>query len=273
MAVMRNSPRRAVAEIKTSNPSKRRCGFLRWHLIAVLTALSLEACVSPAARVTRVPVQPEIVQSSMRFQKEYLLTAGDQVEVLVSRVPEASHSVTIRPDGNISLPLLQDVKAAGLTPRELGAQLTTLYGQRLTNPEVTVIPSQVRASMVYVVGDVNTGSGVAVPLRDAPTAMQAVTAASGLRRSAAAREVAILRLSDDGYLQAIRVGAGVGGQPGPYMAMRSTLLRPDDVIFVPESKRSQVARFLDDFVNRPVQGINGLLGIYTSYRLIQFVTR
>jgi len=231
------------------------------------------ACVSPHASVSRVPVQPEVLQSSMRFKKEYVLAPGDQMEVLVRRVPEVSHTVMIRPDGNISLPLLQDVAAAGLTPRELNEKLTKLFSQRLTDPEVTVIPIQVRQSMVYVVGDIAASSGTAVPFHDAPTAAQAIALASGLRRTASARDIAIIRLSEDGYLRAIRVSSGIGGQPGPFMAMRAALLQPDDIIFVPENGRSQVGRFLEDFVNRPLQGLNGALAIYTNFRLIQFVTK
>jgi polysaccharide biosynthesis/export protein len=240
---------------------------------ALVVAFLLVACVSPRAKVSRVPVRPEVIQSSMRFKKEYVLAPGDQIEVVVRRVPEVSHLAVVRPDGNISLPLLQDVTAAGLTPRELNETLTKLFSARLTNPEVTVIPTQVRQSMVYVVGDLFASAGTAVPLRDAPTAVQAIALASGLRRSAAARDVAIIRLTEDGYLRAIRVDTGVGGQPGAYMAMRSAVLQPDDIIFVPESRRSQIGRLLDDYVNRPLQGINGALSVYTNFKLIQFVTR
>jgi polysaccharide biosynthesis/export protein len=227
--------------------------------------------VSPVGKVAKVPVPPETYQSLIRYRKEYVLSPGDQLEVLVRRVPEVSHTVVIRPDGNISLPLLQDVRAGGLTPRELSEKLTTLFSKRLSNPDVTVIPMQVRQSMVYVVGDINAGSGIAVPYRDAPTVMQAVTLASGFKRSASSRDVAIIRLTDDGFLRAILVGPGGSGQPGPYMAMSTVLLQPDDIVFVPESKRSQFGRFLDDFVNRPLQGVNGVLGVYTNYRLVQYV--
>jgi polysaccharide export outer membrane protein len=249
----------------------KRMAVLQLLFFALTPALLLVGCASPHAKVTRVPVQPEVIQSLKRFRKEYVLMPGDQIEVLVRRVPEVSHSVVIRPDGNISLPLLQDVKAAGLTPQELNERLTNLFSKRLTSPEVTVIPTQVRQSMVYVVGDINVGAGTAVPFRDAPTALQAITIANGLRRSAAIRDLAIIRLSEDGFLQAIRVGTGVGGQPGPYMAMSAALLQPDDIVFVPESQRSQFGRFLDDFVNRPLQGINGALAIYANYKLVAYL--
>jgi polysaccharide biosynthesis/export protein len=245
--------------------------LLLW--IVLTGSLPQVACVSPRAQVSKVPVQPEVIQSSARFRKEYVLVPGDQIDVVVRHVPEVSHSVVIRSDGNISLPLLQDVTAGGLTPRELNEKLTNLLSKRLINPEVTVIPTQIRQAMVYVVGDLSASSGTAVPFHDAPTAMQAIALASGLRRTASARNIAIIRLTDDGYLRAIPVGQGVGGQPGPYMAMRAALLQPDDIVFVPESERSQIGRFLDDFVNRPIQGINGALGIYTNYRLVEFVTK
>ncbi len=67
--------------------------------------------------------------------------------------------------------------------------------------------------------------------------------------------------------------APVKGQPGPYLALRSTLLQPDDVIFVAESTRSQSARFLEDFVNRPLTGINSVLGLYLNFRFVQALTR
>lgn len=250
-----------------------RVAILPLFFAAFASVLLLSACVSPRASAPRVPVKPEVIQSAVRFRKEYILASGDQIEVIVRRVPEVSHSVVVRPDGNISLPLLQDVAVAGLTPRELNEKLTNLFSARLTNPEVTVIPTQVRQAMVYVVGDLFSSAGTAVPLRDAPTAAQAIALASGLRRSAAARDIAIIRLTDDGFLRAFPVAEGVGGQPGPYMAMRTALLQPDDIVFVPESGRSQFGRLLDDYVNRPLQGINGALSIYTNFKLIQFVTK
>ena len=228
-------------------------------------------CASSHAGVAKVQVPPEVVSSPSRFRKEYILAPGDQIEVAVWRVPEVSRLLVIRPDGFISLPMLNDVKAAGMTPNELGAKLTELFSARLVSPEVTVIANQVRQPEVYVEGDVNTP--VLVPLRNATTAMQAIAYAGGFRRTAANRDIAIIRLTDDGYLQAIPVPAPVGGQPGPYMALQATLLQADDIVFVPESGRSQFGRFVDDFITRPGAGINQLLGTYLNFRLVQIVSK
>lgn len=239
--------------------------------VAIASSLLFTSCVSPRARISQVPVEPQIVQSEARFRKEYLLAPGDQVEVTVLRVTEVSRTVVIRPDGFISLPAINDVEAAGLTVNELRTKLTELLSARLVNPEVAVIAAQVRQPMVYVQGEVN--APAAVSLRTAPTAMQAIASAGGFRRSAANRDVAIIRLNDDGYLRAIRINAAIHGQPGPYMGLESALLQPDDVIFVPESGRSQFIRLVDDFVNHPVQGINSLVGTYLNFKLIQVVNR
>jgi polysaccharide export outer membrane protein len=240
-------------------------------MLCVIAAAAVPACTSARAGVNTVPVAPEVVRTTGRFRKEYVLAPGDQIEVLVRRVPEASRGAIIRPDGLISLPLLQDVAAAGLTPRELSDRLTKLFGARLLDPEVNVLPVQVRQAVVYVAGDVT--NVVAVPFRDAPTAMQAIQLAGGLRRSAAARDVTIIRLAEDGNLQAILIDATISGQPGPYLALRGAALQPDDIVFVPENGRSQVARFLDDFISRPLVAVNSVVGTFVNFRLVEQLTQ
>ncbi len=233
--------------------------------------LMMVGCASKRVHTAQVPVPPSVVQSATRFRKEYVLAPGDQVEVAVRRFPEVSRTVAIRSDGNISLPIIQDVPAAGQTPRQLATKLTELLSSRLVQPEVAVIPTQVRMPVVYVVGDV--GNAGAIPLRDAPTVAQAVSMAGGLRRSAADRDIAIIRLREDGFVQAMVITVPQRGQPATYMAMRGTLLEPDDIVFVPENGRSQLSRFLDDIVNKPVGAINQAVGVYVNYRLIELVSK
>lgn len=228
---------------------------------AVIAAALLWGCAVPArTNVDQVAAPPEIIQSSTRFKKEYLLFAGDQIEIAVARFPEVSRTVMIRSDGLISLPLLQDVPAAGLTARELAMDLQSRFGARLVNPEVTVIPLQVRQPTVYVLGDVK--NPTAVPYRNAQTALQAIGMAGGFLRSGSESDVTIIRLSKDGFLEALPVNVDAHGQPGPYLAFGLTLLQPDDVLFVPEHGRSQVVRFIDDVIMRPSQ-------LFITYKLYQ----
>ncbi len=250
-------------------PLGARLGW-RGSVLAVLAVSCLLAgCERPRAKTPDLPVPPDAALSTARFRKEYVLASGDQLDVLVRRVPEVSRQVVIRPDGNISLPLINDVKASGLTVPEVDAELTARFSSRLLNPEVNIIPLSVRQPMVYVAGDVT--NVVAVPFREAPTAMQALAYAGGFKRSAATKDVSLIRLTDDGHIRAIPLEVQSKGQPGVYMSLRETALQPDDILFVPESKRSQVGRFIDDFINKPVNGLNSLVSSYVNFRFIQIL--
>jgi polysaccharide export outer membrane protein len=199
-----------------------------------------------------------------------LLAPGDQIEVAVRRFPDLSKTLTVRPDGEISLPIVNDVPAAGSTTAELGEKLTKLMAGRLVNPEVTVIAVQTRQPMIYVFGETN--NIAAIPFRNAPTALEALAAAGGLKRTAASRHITIVRLGADGYLRAIPIIVDIGGQPGPYMALRQTLLQPDDIMFVPENARSQISRDIADFVNQPLFEANLLFQPYLTFRYVQQIT-
>src|SRR5512146_1068664 len=86
----------------------------------IAAALGIAGCVSPRAHKYAAQAEPPPpIQSEARYRKEYVLCPGDQIEVLVRRVPEVSRAVIVRPDGMISLPMLDAVPAAGLTVSEL----------------------------------------------------------------------------------------------------------------------------------------------------------
>lgn len=240
--------------------------------LLLTTGLLLQGCGHRKAIVTAVPVAPEVIKSSLRFQKVYLFVPGDAMEVAVMRAPEASRTVIIRPDGYISLPVVNDVKAAGKSPAELREELTTLLAKRYVNPEVSIIPTVFRQPMVYVTGEIGQAA-VAVPFRDAPTALQAITLAGGFRRSSATKAVALMRLSDDGFLRISVINLPDKSQPGAYAGLRALPLQPDDVLFVPENARSQVNRFVNDFINAPLQSVELALGTYTNFRLIGYFDR
>lgn len=239
----------------------------------VLTgSLFLQACAHSRIKVSKIPVPPQVMQSSFRFRKVYVFAPGDTVEISVAKVPEVSRTAIVRPDGYIALSVVNDVKVAGRTTDEVREDLTTRFSKRLLNPEVAVIPTQVRQSMVYVTGEVGQAS-VAVPYRDAPTALQAITIAGGFRRSAAIRDVAVMRLSEDGYLRVTRISLPDNTQPGAYAGLAATPLMPDDILFIPENGRSQVSRMLNDFVTQPLLAVDLAIGTYTNFKLVQYVNK
>lgn len=228
--------------------------------MAGLVVLVQWACTPMRGTIAKMPVVPEVVRSSVRYQKEYVLVAGDQIEVSVWRSPEVSRTVVVRPDGHISLPLIQELPAAGRTPKEVAESIRVALSERLLKPEVTVIPLAVRQPSVYVLGDVrNPGT---YPIRNAVTAAQALSLAGGVLRSGSENSSSIIRLSEDGFIEAISLGdTSQRNQTDRYMSLAAMPLKPDDVIFVPETGRSQITRLLSDALV-PFQ-------IYLNYKLIK----
>ena len=253
--------------MRTQTQSAITVGFILALALGAAGCASTNASAQVDPPQPPKPTPPQPVVSAARFEKEYVLGVDDQIEVVVQRVPEVSRQVVVRSDGRISLPLLDDVEAAGLTFRALDERLTKLFSARLLTPEVTVIAVRVRQPVVYVAGEVN--AGAAVPLHDAPTVAQAIVRAGGFRRSANTLQVTVIRLRADGHLEAIAVNAEGEGEAARFVGLRMMPLQADDIIIVPESGRSQFVRFMEDFVNRPLSGLTSILATYVNWMFIR----
>jgi len=237
---------------------------------ALACAFSMAGCTR-ALSTKPLQAEPQVVESLHRYTKEYVLEAGDSLDVVVYRNPELSRQALIRSDGVISLPILGDVKVAGMTTRQLDDLLAERLRARLVNPEVTVSVTNAREPMVYVVGEVQ--AATPIPLRDAKTAAQAIARVSLLSRSVDLSHVSIIRLDDTGHIRAYPVRPQEHAQPAPYMALQNVPLQADDLIFVPESKRSQATRAVQDFATMPLSALNLILTPYFQYRIIQDVLK
>jgi polysaccharide export outer membrane protein len=243
-----------------------RLSLLRKLAIITSFCLMFSACTTSPTTQEELPIPQKVYSAKGKFKKEYIIAPGDSIEISVWRVPEVSRVVIVRPDGYISLPTVSQVQASGKSFTELEEALTKRFSERLNEPNVTAIAVKVRENMVFVIGDVNVPR--AIPLHEARTVMQAVTMAGGAKRSGQVDNVSIIRLGEDGIVRAIPLQASNDGQPSPYLAMSIAQLQPDDIIFVPETGRSEVLRFLDDFVGRPLQYVNIIGNTVLSYRII-----
>lgn len=121
----------------------------------------------------------------------YVIGAQDVLDISVWKEPQVSRVVPVRPDGKISLPLLNDVQAAGLTPAQLGAQITESLKKYVTNPQVTVIVATINSQRFYVLGEVMKPGAYAV-LPDM-TVMQALSSAGGFTPFAKMKSIYVLR--------------------------------------------------------------------------------
>jgi polysaccharide export outer membrane protein len=121
----------------------------------------------------------------------YVIGADDVLQIMVWHEPTLSGSLPVRPDGMISLALLGDIKAAGLTPTELSKDITSRLKTYVQNPIVTVVVSAVNSQRIFLVGEV--GHVGPVQLLPGMSPLQAIAAAGGLSPFANSKHIYILR--------------------------------------------------------------------------------
>lgn len=160
---------------------------------------------------------------------DYLLGPEDVIEVLVWKNPDISRVITIRPDGKISLPLIGDIKAAGLSPvalsQEIIEQLKTFYKEPAP---VTVIVQQVNSYVIYMLGEVHKPGKYTV--KSGTTFVEAITLAGGFTEFASFNKITLLRREETENKHAffrIKYRDILSGRQD------NILLKPNDNIIVP----------------------------------------
>jgi polysaccharide export outer membrane protein len=161
--------------------------FLFVCLCAVLLALLVAQSTSGQSSNTG---QTQPAATSV-LPKDYVIGIEDILNVVSWRDKELSAEVVVRPDGKISLPMLNDVPAAGMTPEQLAAAVQKAATKFVRDPGITVIVKEIHSRKVYVVGEVaKPGS---VPLGSELNVLQAIAAAGGFTEAANKGAVVIVR--------------------------------------------------------------------------------
>jgi polysaccharide export outer membrane protein len=127
---------------------------------------------------------------SVEIPTNYVIGLGDVLEIFVWRNEQLSREVVVRPDGKISLPLIQDAQAEGLTVVELRDQITRRLGEHLNHPTVTIIVRQINSYKVSVLGRV-VRPGV-YPITGNTTLIEAISAAGGFTEWANKRKITVI---------------------------------------------------------------------------------
>jgi polysaccharide export outer membrane protein len=194
-------------------------------LIAISCAYSQDAQKTPPVSGTTAKPAPEVKSASA---EEYRIGPQDLVRIDVWKEPDISRTIPVRPDGKISLPLMNDVQAAGLTAMELAGSIREGLSKYITSPQVTVTVTEINSRRVYVTGEVMRPG--AQPLLPNMTALQALTSAGGFTQFARTKSIYILRNEDSKQVK----------HPFNYKAVLdgkhpedNIQLQPGDVIVVP----------------------------------------
>ena len=122
----------------------------------------------------------------------YVIGPEDVLDINVWKEPDMTRVVPVRPDGKISLPLINDVQAAGSTPQQLASTVTEKLRKFLTEPQVTVIVTQINSQRVFVIGEVLRAG--AFPLVPGTTVLQALANAGGFTTFANVKKIHVMRL-------------------------------------------------------------------------------
>ncbi len=154
-------------------------------------------------------------------EPDYRIGIDDLLDIAVWNVAELQKTVPVRPDGKISLPLVNDVVAAGLTPMELRDQLTKKMATYVQNPAVSVVVREIRSLKVSVIGQVRTPGRY--DIKGPSTVLDALALAGGFTEFAARRKITILRSA-----QRIRFDYDAAVSRGGIV-----LVKPGDVVVVP----------------------------------------
>ena len=121
----------------------------------------------------------------------YIIGPEDILRVNVWENPNVSGPVTVRPDGMITLPLINDLKAGGITPKQLRDMVTKAYEEFIVKPEVMISVMAVNSKFYFISGEVNRPGQY--PLVTAKTVLQALTIAGGVREFANKKNIVIMR--------------------------------------------------------------------------------
>ena len=202
-------------------------------LIFLVAGLALPACAQQPAASGSSAAKTQAVPAGARAQKviedpNYVIGAQDVLDINVWKEPDISRTVPVRPDGKISLPLVNDVQAAGLTPLQLATQIATGLTKFMTNPQVTVIVNQINSQRIYVMGQVaRVGAYLLIP---GMTVLQAISNAGGFNTFANQKKIYVIR-EDGGKEQKLffnykQVIAGKNTE-------QNVVLRAGDTVFVP----------------------------------------
>ena len=209
-------------------------------LLALLVFFSGCASQTPS-------LAPTVIQEPFPVEgpAPYVLQPGDLIGIRFWDNPELDEEMTIRPDGMISMPFIDEVQAAGLTPNELDEELTRLYQQELARPTITVIVRDAVGQQVFVGGEVRE-KGV-YDLRGKLTVFQAIQMAGDFLPTAYRAEVLVIRTRPDGT----RIARSIDMNPVLTGANPETdmLLQAWDVVYVPRKKVTSFGLFVTQYID------------------------
>ena len=205
---------------------------LKWLVVSIAIVSAATLMLAPMVSAQQASPSVKAVAPATGVSaapSDYVIGPEDVLQVSVWKNETLSRVVPVRPDGKISLPLLHDIQAAGLTAMQLRDKISRALGEFMPNPEVSVIVTDVRSYRVSVMGEVQR-PGVLL-LRSSTTIMEAIAMAGGFRDFASPSKIIVVRKNASGQTEKIPFNYNRAIRAGD--SEDNIVLKTGDVIVVP----------------------------------------
>lgn len=178
-------------------------------------------------------LKPDVVVSPGHPEEGFVLGPEDVIEVIVWKNPDLSRQVVIRPDGKISLALIGDVVASGLTADQVAKKIAEKFKAVKENPSVSVNVIEVNSYYVFVVGEVTKPGKL--PLKSYTTILQALSLAGGFTQFASRNDIMVVRTEKDerGHVTETRIPLRYADLISEDGGVYNITLRSGDTVIVP----------------------------------------
>ncbi len=173
-----------------------------------------------------------------------VLRPGDEIELKFPHWEELNDTQVIRPDGFITLQLVDSVQTWGLTPEELDEKLTGLYESKIKDPVISVVVRSLTDQRVYVGGEVNTPG--LLTLQGEVNPLQAVINAGGFKETARLNHVIVIRKNEQG--KAVPHQVNLSDSIYKTGAEEAMHLQPNDIVYVPKTAIANLDKFVDQYI-------------------------
>ena len=227
---------------------------LRWLKKIGVFALfiALTACVTDPNTVYNPAPVSQLTQVQREYsQGQYVITPGDELDIRFRNNPELNEiRLPVRPDGRITLQLIDEIKAAGLTTSQLKLLLTEKYSSEIRKPEITITIRSFTNQRVFVDGEV-LFPGI-FDLRGPTTVMNAIAMARGVRETARLTNVIVIRKDAEGKTMSTNLDmkSVIDGTD----LSQDIYLMPYDIVYVPKSRIANLDKFVAQYINTVIPG-------------------
>lgn len=184
--------------------------------------------------LTTAFAQDQSIAEEQARSDEYLIGAGDMLDVFVWRNPELSTRVPVRPDGKISTPLVEDIQAVGKSPTQLARDVEVVLAEYIRSPKVNIIVTSFVGTFsrqIRVVGQA--ANPQAIPYRDEMTVLDVIIEVGGLAEFASGNRAKIIRKING---EQVEIKVRLKDLINKGKIEENILMMPGDVLIIPESR-------------------------------------